>query len=151
MYHVSARGVDERMINVHYYYRSRKVSASSQFFVGAEMAASSNRQITSCVSFVTAHIPYASINKTKTELIWNSFCIRGRHASCLRVCLDATLLPQSYQCSSLLQGVDSVGGQMRGDKECPSQWRNQFWKSLEEGGGKRCLEFGSEPAGHDTA
>ncbi len=25
MYHVSARGVDERMINVHYYYRQLRV------------------------------------------------------------------------------------------------------------------------------
>ena len=40
-------------------------------------------------------------------------------ASCFRVCLDAMLLPQSYQYPNLSEGADSVGGQLRGDKECP--------------------------------
>ena len=36
-----------------------------------------------------------------------------------------------------------MGGQLRGDKECPSlQWRNQFWLSLEEGAGKRGWSVG---------
>ena len=40
MNHVSAQGVEERMINVHYYYAIglRKLSASGQFFLGAQMA-----------------------------------------------------------------------------------------------------------------
>ena len=29
------------------------------------------------------------------------------------------LLPQSYQYPNLSEGADSVGGQLRGDKECP--------------------------------
>ena len=29
------------------------------------------------------------------------------------------LLPQSYQYPNLSEGVDSVGGQLRGDKGCP--------------------------------
>ena len=29
------------------------------------------------------------------------------------------LLPQSYQYSNLSEGADCVGGQLRGDKECP--------------------------------
>ena len=34
--------------------------------------------------------------------------------------------------------LPSVGGQLRGEKKCPSrQWRNQFWQSLEEGAEKR--------------
>ena len=45
MYHVSAQGVDEHMINVHYYYyynaRSlEKLSANGQFFIGAQIAIS---------------------------------------------------------------------------------------------------------------
>ena len=37
----------------------------------------------------------------------------------------------------LSEGADSVDGQLRGDKEyVPLQWRNQFWQSLEEGTGK---------------
>ena len=29
--------------------------------------------------------------------------------------------------------ADSVGGQMRGEREVPLQWRNQVWRSLDEG------------------
>ena len=44
---------------------------------------------------------------------------------------------------NLSEGADRVGGQLRGDKECPSNGvRNQFWQSLdlEEGVGERCWE-----------
>ena len=34
-------------------------------------------------------------------------------------CLGARLLPQSYQYPNLSEGADRVGGQLRGDKECP--------------------------------
>ena len=40
-------------------------------------------------------------------------------ASCLLACLGARLLPQSYQYPNLSEGADRVGGQLRGDKECP--------------------------------
>ena len=33
--------------------------------------------------------------------------------------MGARLLPQSYQYSNLSEGADRVGGQLRGDKECP--------------------------------
>ena len=33
--------------------------------------------------------------------------------------LGARLLPQSYQYPNLSEGADRVGGQLRGDKECP--------------------------------
>ena len=46
------------------------------------------------------------------------------------------MLPQF---PNLSDGADSVGGQMRGDKECPfSGARKQLQQSLEEGAGKRC-------------
>ena len=35
------------------------------------------------------------------------------------LCLRACLFPQSYQYPNLSQGADRVGGQLRGDKECP--------------------------------
>ena len=38
---------------------------------------------------------------------------------CLRACLGARLLPQSYQYPNLSEGADRVGGQLRGVKECP--------------------------------
>ena len=44
---------------------------------------------------------------------------QGGRASCLCACLDAKLLPQSYLYSDLSEGADNVGGQLRGDKECP--------------------------------
>ena len=50
------------------------------------------------------------------------------------------LLPQPYQYQNLSEGADRVGGQLRGDKEYPLQWRNQIWQSLEEGAGKRCSD-----------
>ena len=35
------------------------------------------------------------------------------------MCLGAKLLPQSYRYPNLSEGADRVGGQLRGDKECP--------------------------------
>ena len=43
------------------------------------------------------------------------FFTQGGCASCLRACLGARLLPQSYQYPNLSEGA----GQLRGDKECP--------------------------------
>ena len=39
---------------------------------------------------------------------------------------------------NLLEGVDSISGQMHGGGKlvCPFQWRNQWWQSLEEGSQK---------------
>ena len=48
-----------------------------------------------------------------------SFFTWGGWVSCLRACLGARLLPQSYQYPNLSQGADCVAGQLRGDKECP--------------------------------
>ena len=48
---------------------------------------------------------------------WNSFFTRGECTSCLRACLGARLLLQLYQ--NLSEGADRIGGQLRGDKECP--------------------------------
>ena len=47
------------------------------------------------------------------------FFTRGGCASCLRACLGARLLPQSYQYPNLSEGADRDGGQLGGDKECP--------------------------------
>ena len=47
------------------------------------------------------------------------FFTRDGCASCLRACFGATLLPQSHQYPNLSEGADRVGGQQRGDKECP--------------------------------
>ena len=53
------------------------------------------------------------------------FLTRSGRASCLHACLDAVLLVQS---SNLLEGADSVGGQLRGEKECPFSGVTNFWQ-----------------------
>ena len=54
---------------------SPKRSANGQFFIGAQMAQVCSRQIIPGISFITAHVAYASTNKTrilwiKTELLF---------------------------------------------------------------------------------
>ena len=61
----------------------------------------------------------AQIKPKSFESKRNSFSTRDGCASCLRACLGARLLPQSYQYRNLSEGADRVGGQLRGDKECP--------------------------------
>ena len=61
----------------------------------------------------------AQIKPQSFESRRNSFFTRGGCASCLRACLGARLLPQSYQYPNLSEGSDRVGGQLREDKECP--------------------------------
>ena len=80
---------------------SRKLSANEQFFVGAQTVVSllQTIQIKQCVSFIAANKVYTSTNKTtivwiETELF---FSTRGGCVSCLRACLGARLLLQSYQ------------------------------------------------------
>ena len=55
----------------------------------------------------------------RDESFFVLFFTRVEYVSCLRVCLGARLLPQSYQYPNLSEGADRVGGQLRGDKECP--------------------------------
>ena len=59
----------------------------------------------------------------------------GGCISCLRVCLGARLLPQSYQYTNLSESTDCVSEQLRGDKECPFSGVTKLG-SLEEGAGK---------------
>ena len=45
------------------------------------------------------------------------------------------LLPQSYQHPNLSEGADRVGGQLRGDKECPSSGvtkSGRVWRKVPE-------------------
>ena len=58
----------------------------------------------------------------------------------LQAASAVTLVPNS----NLSESADRVGGQLRGDKEWPLQWRNQFWQSLNEGAGTRRSESHSE-------
>ena len=73
------------------------------------------------------------------ELLFLLFT-RGGCVSCLRGCLGAMFLPQSYQYPNLSESTDHVDGQLNGDKRVTLQWRNQIWQSLEEDAGKWCWE-----------
>ena len=45
------------------------------------------------------------------------------------------LLPQSYEYANLSWGADSVGGQLCGDKECPSSgvtYYGRVWRKVPE-------------------
>ena len=61
----------------------------------------------------------AQIKPKLFKLRRNSLFTRGGCVSCLRACLGARLLPQSYQYPNLSESADRVGGQLRGDKEWP--------------------------------
>ena len=56
-----------------------------------------------------------------------------------------TFVPGRYDASIVLlyqhlsEDADTIGGQLCGDR-VPLQWRNQLWRSLEEGAGERCSE-----------
>ena len=80
---------------------SRKLSANEQFYVCAQTVVSllHTTQIKQDESFIVANKVYTSTNKNHNRLNRDgtlSFT-RGGCVSCLRACLGARLLPQSYQ------------------------------------------------------
>ena len=120
---------------------SRKLSANEQFFVGAQTVVSllQTTQINQGVSFIAANKVYTSTIKTTIVSIKNSSFsfsfTRGGCVSCLRACLGARLLPQSYQYPNLSEGADRVAGQLRGDTECPSSGvtkSGRVWRKVPE-------------------
>ena len=100
---------------------SRKLSANEQFFAGAQTVVSllQTTQIISDVCFITMLLTPAHIHQNRLNRDGTIFFTRGGCASCLRACLGARLLLQSYQYANISKGADRVGGQLRGDKECP--------------------------------
>ena len=67
------------------------------------------------------------------------FFTGGGCASCLRACLGTRLLPQSYRYPNLSRGADRVGGQLRGDKECPFSGvtkSGRVWRKVPESGAR---------------
>ena len=64
-----------------------------------------------------------------SESRWNSSFLPGADVPHAYVCLDTMLIPQ------LLEGADSVGGQLRGDKEFPFSGvtsRGRVWRRMPE-------------------
>ena len=78
-------------------------------------------------------------------MLWSEelLFIRGGRASCLRACLDAMLLPQSYQYPDLSEGADSVGVQLHGGKiECPFSGvasSGRVWRKVPESDARSVL------------
>ena len=71
------------------------------------------------------------------------FFSQGGCVSCLRACLGARLLPRSYQYPNLSEGADPVGGQLRGDKECPFSGvtkSGRVWRKVPESDAQ-CLDI----------
>ena len=87
----------------------------------------------------------AQIQQESFESRQNSlFFIRGGCISCLRACLGARLLPQSYQYPNLSEGADRVGGQLRGDKECPFSGvakSGRVWRKVPESDARSVTSF----------
>ena len=80
------------------------------------------------------------------------FFTQGGCASCLRACLGATLLPQSYQYPNLSEGVDRIGGQLRGDKECPFSGvtkSDRVWRKVPESDARSVLQASALAGGGD--
>ena len=84
----------------------------------------------------------AQINPQSFELRRNLFFFsfffftQGGCVSCLRACLGARLFPHSCQYANLSEGADRVGGQLRGDKECPFSGvtkSGRVWRKVPEG------------------
>ena len=112
----------------------RKLSANEQFFVGSQTVVGllQTTQIISDICFISDHVAYASSNETKNRLKRDGtllfpflFFTRGGCVSCLRACLGARLLPQSYHSIStqtfrraLTASVDSCAE----IKSAPSVW-----------------------------
>ena len=95
------------------------MSANGHFFVGAHMPVSLQKttQIISGIAVIIARIAYASTNKTQKslELRWDSFCYPRVDMPQVHVCIVASSLISTKTCRRAL--ADSVGGQMRGNKE----------------------------------
>ena len=71
----------------------------------------------------------------ESRRIFFFFFTWGECVSCLRACSGARFLPQSYQYSNLSEGADRVGGQLRGDKECPFSGvtkSGRVWRKVQE-------------------
>ena len=86
----------------------------------------------------------AQIKPKSFESRRNSFFTRGGCASCLRACLGARWLPQSYRYPNVLEGVDRVGGQLRGDKEGPFSGvtkSGRVWRKVPESGARSVLSM----------
>ena len=122
---------------------SRKLSANEQFFC----CRSNSSKFVTNNSNKTRRVIYShqqSLHQHK--YIHNClnqdgtlFFSPGVDASCLCACFGARLLPQSYQYPNLSEGADYVGGQLRGDKECPFSGitkSGRVWRKVPESGAR---------------
>ena len=85
----------------------------------------------------------------------NSFFLflfyRGGCTSCLRACLGTRLLPQTYLYPNLSESADRVGGQLRGDKECPFSGvtkSGRVWRKVPESDARSVMHWVTSGPNH---
>ena len=108
-----------------------------------------NRQLKdiSGLSFITAHVAFAITNETKVVRIDTEFFILLRAEApniyvraWMLCCFHSSISNQTFR-RALTASADSCA-----EIKSALQWREQLWKSLDEGAGKRCLEYGRDLA-----
>ena len=125
-----------------YALRSRKLSANEQFFCWCSNSSkfvTNNSNKTRRVIYShqqSLHQHKQNHNRLNRDWTLFLFFTRGGCVSCLRACLGARLLLQSYQYPNLSEGADRVAaGQLRGNKQCPFSDVNKpgrVWRKVPE-------------------
>ena len=89
------------------------------------------------------------MNRDRTLFLTRAGCV-----SCLRACVGARLLLQSYQYPNLSEGADRVGGQLHGDKESPFSGvtkSGRVWRKVPESDARSVPAFSArEDLGADV-
>ena len=103
---------------------SRKLSANEQFFCWGSDSSTFVTNNSNYIRRLFYNWPCCLCQLKSNENRLNRdgtlfFFTWGGCVSCLRACLGARLLPQSYQYPNLSEGADRIGGQLHGDKDCP--------------------------------
>ena len=65
--------------------------------------------------------------------------VRARALGCFHSLISTETFPQCYQYRNLSEGADRVGGQLRGDKECPFSGvtkSGRVWRKVPENGAR---------------
>ena len=99
------------------------------------------------VCFITNHVAYTSSNKTKIVWIETEPFLFQPWVDAGHVYMHAWALGRFYShisTQTILEGPDRIGGQLRGDKECPFSditKSGRVWRKVLESA--RCSECGS--------
>ena len=118
---------------VYYAIGLEKLSANGHFFaVNASEFVTDNRKLNQALFLFFSFFLFIFLFYNRPRCLRHHKCNNSRsnrdgtlsftqdgRISCLRACLDDMSLPQSYHYPNLPERADRIGGQLRGDKECP--------------------------------